>query len=529
MPALLLGIDVGTSSTKAVIVDAGGAVVAAASAGHPISRPRPGWSEQDPRDWWASSLAAVKEALSKAGAAGGDIAAIGLSGQMHGAVFLDGAAADSGGRDGRALRPAILWNDQRTGEECREIEDRCGGRAEVVRLVGNAPLTGFTLPKILWVRRHEPDVFARTRAILLPKDYLRFRLSGDLASDVGDSSGTLLLDVDRRDWSRRMLALMDLDASLLPRLVEPTAITGAVSPWAAEQTGLRAATPIVGGSGDSQAGGVGAGVVRPGLALAAIGTSGVIYAHSPRPLKDTAGCGPGGIPGCVHTKCAATGSPPPSGAPGEWCITGCTLSAGGSLEWARDLLMPGASFDQVSAEAARAPRGSGGLLFLPYLTGERCPHPDPEARGAWIGLTARHTRAHLLRAVVEGVTFTMRQVLDIIIALGVRVERVRLGGGGARAELWRRMQADVYELPVALPNTEEGPAFGAALLAGVGAGFFKSVAAACDAAIREQGVIQPDRRAADEYRPFQEIHGRLYADLQDRLHALTAADSSAQS
>jgi xylulokinase len=521
MRGLLLGIDIGTSATKAVLADESGAVVATGSATHPISRPRPGWSEQDPRDWWVSSIAAAREALAAARAPGEAVLSVGLSGQMHGAVFLGAEVLDSGGTRGEALRPAILWNDQRTGEECRAIEDLCGGRAEVVRLVGNAPLTGHTLPKILWVRRHEPGMFARAKKVLLPKDYVRFRMTGLCATDVGDASGMLLVDVDRRRWSERMLALVGLDPSLLPSLHESAGVTGTLSAWGAGELGLRAGTPVVAGSGDSQAGGVGAGIVRPGVGLAALGTSGVIYAHSARPLKDTGGCAPGGIAGCVHTKCSATGT---AAAPGEWCITGCTLSAGGSLEWARSVLGPGVEFEDLIREAAGVPRGSAGLVFVPYLTGERCPYPDPEARGAWIGLTTRHTRGHLVRAVMEGVTFAMAQVLGSVRGVGVEITRLRLGGGGARSDLWRRMQADIYGVPVAMTNTEEGPAYGAALIAGVGIGAFASVAAACDGAIRETTVIEPDAGAGNAYRQAAAVYAGMYPLLRETFHALSRAE-----
>lgn len=514
---LLLGIDVGTSATKAVVCDAAGQVVAVASAEHPISRPRPGWSEQDPRDWWASSVRAARQAAEAAGPE--RIAGIGLSGQMHGSVFLGDDARGSGAEHAEPLRPALLWNDQRTAAQCETIERRAGGRAALVALVGNAALTGFTLPKLLWVREHDPETYRRTAAIVLPKDYVRLRLTGQLATDVGDAAGTLVFDVDQRAWSQRAITLFDLDPSLLPPALESGAVAGHLTPDAAAALGLRAGIPVVAGSGDNQAGAVGAGVVESGLVLATLGTSGVVYAHADRPRKDLAD----GVAGRVHTMCAADGT---AARPGRWSVTGCMLSAGGSLQWVRDTLFPGVPYDTLMAEAGRVPPGSGGLVFLPYLTGERCPHPDPSARGGWIGLTSRHTRAHLVRAVVEGVTFGMAQVLDLIRGIGVTVDRARLGGGGARSPFWRQLQADVYGCPVALTNTEEGPAYGAALLAGVGAGLFASVEEACRTALRETEILEPRPAAAEQYREARAVYAALYGDLRERFAALGTVDAA---
>lgn len=512
---LLLGIDVGTSATKALVCDERGRVVSSASAEHPISRPRPGWSEQDPRDWWASAVRATREAV---GHDGGAVCAVGLSGQMHGSVFLPREAVGSDGRNAQPLRPALLWNDQRTAAQCAQIEAIAGGRAALVELVGNAALTGFTLPKILWVRENEPDVYKKVAAIVLPKDYIRLRMTGRVATDVGDAAGTLLFDVDARRWSERAMALFGVDRSLLPDVVESAAPTGSVTAWAARELGVPAGIPVVGGSGDNQAGAVGAGVVAPGMVLATLGTSGVIYAHSDRPRKDL---GTGHAAGRVHTMCAADGT---AGAAGRWSVTGCMLSAGGSLQWCRNTLFPGESYDALIAEAAKVRPGCDGLVFLPYLTGERCPHPDPTARGGWIGLTSRHTRAHLIRAVVEGVSYGMADVLDLVRGIGVPVEKCRLGGGGARSEFWRQMLADVFGCPVALTNTEEGPAYGAALLAGVGAGRFWSVVEACGLAISETRELAPQRDAVAAYAPTRSVYSKLYGDLRERFGELAAAE-----
>lgn len=515
---LLLGVDVGTSATKAVLSDTSGRIVAAASSDYPTSRPRPGWSEQDPADWWRAVVEAIRAVLAKAGVPGERVRAVGLSGQMHGSVFLPEPALRTGGREAEPLRSAILWNDQRTAEECRLIEEAAGGRKRLVELVGNPALAGFTLTKMLWVRRHEPQIWARTAKMLLPKDYIRLRLTGEVATDVGDAAGVMLLDVRTRRWSDAALRTFDIDPAMLPPIVESAAPTGGITPWAAEQTGLKAGTMVVGGSGDNQTGGVGAGVVRSGMALATLGTSGVIFIHSDRPRLDAES---DATAGRIVTRCAATGS---AATPGEWCLSGCTLSAGGSLAWCRETIAPGVDFEQITHEASIVPPGSDGLVFLPYLTGERAPHPDPEARGGWIGLTSRHTRGHLVRAVLEGVTFTMAQILDLVRGMGIDPERVRLGGGGARSLLWRQMQADIYGCEVALPNTEEGPAFGAALLAGVGVGVWPGVAAACEATVRETEVLRPDARAQARYAPVREVFDRLYGELASEMAALGRAE-----
>ncbi|MCA9298202.1 MAG: xylulokinase [Phycisphaerales bacterium] len=449
---MFLGIDIGTSSTKGVVCDPDGRVIEVASAPHPLHRPKPGWSEQDPHDWW-TSVSAVCTALSHHAIEG-----LAFSGQMHGSVFLD--------EHDEVIRPALLWNDQRTASQCEAIERAAGGREGIVALVGNAALPGFTLPKILWLREHEPSNFARLRHVMLPKDYIAWRLTGCFATDVGDGAGTLLLDVDRRDWSEKALALFDIDRAMLPPVLESGTEVGRLTGEAARGLGLRADIPVIIGSGDNQMGAIGAGVVGAGAVLAALGTSGVIYAHATEPRRDAMGR--------IHTMCAATGR---DDAPGGWCVTGCMLSAAGSLQWMRDTLCPDVSFEHLVQEASSVE--SEGLYFLPHLTGERCPYQDPEATGGWVGLTSRHTRAHMVRAVIEGVTFTMGRIIDIMREAGVGVERVRLGGGGARSPFWRQMQADVYGVPVELPTTEEGPAFGAALLAGVGAGAWGTLDEAC--------------------------------------------------
>ena len=517
----LLGIDIGTSGAKAVIASEQGEILAEASSEYAVSMPRTGWTEQDPEIWWRGASVAASRALAHVG--GHEIKAIGLSGQMHGAVLLDESTVNARGERGAALRPAILWNDQRTAAQCTEIERLAGGRRGLVELVGNAALPGFTLPKLMWVRDTEPATWSRVAIVMLPKDYVGFRLTSVCATDVGDASGTLLLDPDRRAWSEHALKLFEIDRGILPPVFESGTVIGEVSAWAASKIGVRAGTPVVAGSGDNQAGAIGAGIVRSGQVLATLGTSGVIYAHADRPRRDlTASDGSDGAPpGRLHTMCAADGDAARIGA---WSLTGCTLAAAGALTWARDLLAPGVAFEDVLREAESAPRGSGGLLFLPSITGERCPHPDPLARGAWVGLTARHTRAHLIRAVIEGVTFTMAEILDIVRTAGVEVRSIRLGGGGAKSRFWRQLQADCYGVTVATTNTEQGPAFGAALLAGVGAGVWRSAAEATEACVQEVERIEPDPIGVKENSPAREAFAGLHAGIRDRFPMLAAID-----
>ena len=510
MPAMphLLGIDIGTSGTKTLICDEDGKVIATAMAEHPISSPRPGWSEQDPRDWWDATCKATKVVLKKAKLKPADVGGIGLSGQMHGSVFL--------GDGPEPLRLALLWNDQRTAEQCAQIESKAGGREALIELVANPALTGFTAPKILWVRQHEPKVYAKTKHVLLPKDYVRYRMTGEYATEVSDASGMLLLDVANRTWSDKLLSLLGIDKSLLARLHESPEVTGTLHAEGARALGLRDGIPVVGGAGDQAAGAVGNGIVAPGIVSATLGTSGVVFAHSDSPVRD-----PGGR---VHTMCHAV--------PGKWCVFGCMLSAGGSFQWFRNQLADEEvsaakkkkvdPYELLVAEAQAAPRGSEGLFFLPYLTGERCPHPDPTARGGWVGLTARATRAMLIRSLLEGVTFGMRDALEIMRQMGIAAREVRASGGGARSDFWRQLQADVYNTPIVLTNATEGPAYGVALLAGVGTGVWKSVEEACRRSIRQTEKVNPNKKAVAAYEPFYRTYDKLYFDLKDRFREIAA-------
>lgn len=508
--AFLLGIDIGTSGTKALACDLTGKVLGTATAEHDIASPNPGWSEQDPQQWWEATIAATHRLLKKTKLDGRACKGIGLSGQMHGSVFL----GDDGPETAQPLRPALLWNDQRTAEQCVQIEKAAGSRRKLIDMVGNPALTGFTAPKILWVREHEPAVFEATRHILLPKDYVRFRMTGEYATEVGDASGTLLLNVKRRQWHKSFIRKLGLDVKLLPACFESHEVSGRLNAYAAGRLGLAKDVPVVGGSGDQPAGAVGNGIVRTGVVSAALGTSGVVFAHADKPTYDPRGR--------VHTMCHAV--------EGAWCMFGCMLSAGGSLQWFRNHLggeeiarakrKKVDPYELIIAEAQHAPPGCEGLLFLPYLTGERCPHPDPMARGGWIGLTARHTRGAMIRAVLEGVTCGMTDALRIIQKLDVDVETVRLSGGGARSAFWRQLQSDLYDVPTALTNAEEGPAYGVAILAGVGTGVWKNVPEACDAVIEEVETHEPEAASARYYRKVYREYRRLYPTLKETFERL---------
>jgi xylulokinase len=447
--------------------------------------PRTAWAEQDPVDWWRASREAIRAVLASADVEGEAVKGIGLSGQMHGAVLLDSGGA--------VLRPSIIWCDQRTEDECRWLDEKIG-RDRLLELTSNPALTNFTLTKLLWVRRHEPSVWSRVAHVLLPKDYVRFRLSGVHAIDVADASGTLMLDVAQRRWSQQMLEAANIDESMLPTVFESQEVCARVSREAAELTGIPAGTPIVAGAGDQAAGAIGMGITRPGAVSATIGTSGVVFAATDRPATDPKGR--------IHTFCHAI--------PGRWHVMGVTQAAGLSLRWLRGLMKSAASYDELTADAARVPPGADGVLWAPYLMGERTPHCDPNARAALIGLAANHGLGHIVRAVLEGVAFSLRDTLSIFAEMNVPVENIRLGGGGARSALWRQIQADVYGKPVDTVEADEGAAFGAAILAAVGTGRWSSVDAACDALVRGGTATRPQPAAVgvmnDRYRAYARIY-----------------------
>jgi xylulokinase len=484
---------VGTGGSRAVLIDTAGRITASASVEHqPFLSLQPGWAEQDPHDWWRASAAAIRTVIAKAGIPAEEIEAVGLSGQMHGAVLLD--------ETDRVVRPAIIWCDQRSANQCRELTTRIGAR-RLIELTCNPALTGFTLPKLLWVRDNEPEMWQRVRSVLLPKDYVRFQLTGYKATDVADASGMLLLNVASRAWSSEMLAAAELDASLLPRVYESQEITGSVSAKAAEETGLRAGTPVIAGAGDQAAGAVGLGIVKSGMISATIGTSGVVFAATNTPALDPKGR--------VHTFCHAI--------PGRWHVMGVTQGAGLSLRWFRDqfgVLSDGDPYDSLTAEAAGVSPGADGLLWAPYLMGERTPHLDPDARAALVGLTASHTRAHVVRAILEGVAFSLKDSFEILKELKVPCETIRLGGGGARSSLWRQIQADVYGHEVETVEAEEGAAYGVAILAGVAAGAWATVDAACDEVIRTRSRFQPDPQAVELFHRQYEKYVALYPALR---------------
>jgi xylulokinase len=509
----MLGIDVGTTGTRAIVVRPDGHVIGAATGDHqPMRMPRPGWAEQDPEDWWSATVEAVRAALADARTTGADIAAVGLSGQMHGVVLLDQTRA--------VLRPSLIWCDQRSQAQCDWITNQVGAE-QLIRLVSNPALTGFSAPKILWVRDNEPEIFERAAHFLLPKDYIRFRLTGEFATDVSDASGTLLFDVTNRRWSQEMLGALELDSKLLPRAYESPEITGKITRETALVTGLKAGTPVVGGGGDQASSAVGNGIVLPGLTSATLGTSGVIFAFTETPTLDPQGR--------IHTFCHAV--------PGKWHVMGVTQGAGLSLRWFREHFgMSEAwlakqtgvdSYDILIAQAAKIPPGSEGLLWLPYLMGERTPHLDARARGMWFGLTASHTRGHLIRSILEGVAFSLRDSLEIFKELGIPVEQIRASGGGSRSFFWRQIQADVFGKELVTLRTSEGSALGAALLAGVGAKIYSSVEESARQAIQIRERMAPVAANVREYDRFYQVYRSLYPNVRDLAHQLAALGEEA--
>ncbi|MFW5772046.1 MAG: xylulokinase [Phototrophicaceae bacterium] len=488
--AYLLGLDISTTGAKALIIDAQGAVVGSHTTPQPISAPHPLWSEQNPADWWAGMTASIQAVLAETGIDSGAIQAVGLTGQMHGLVLLDAA--------GKVLRPSILWNDQRTQAQCDEMTEKIGFE-RLIELTGNRALTGFTAPKILWVRQNEPEVYERAAHVLLPKDYIRFMLSGEYATDLAGAAGTSLLNVAERRWSAEVLDALEIPAEWMPPVHEGPQITNTVSAAGAEATGLKAGTPIVGGGGDQAAGAVGMGAVEPRIIGLTVGTSGVVFAPLDRYAYEPEGR--------LHAFCHAV--------PGQWHFMGVMLSAAGSLQWYRDTLAPNTDFNALLAEVTDVPPGSEGLLFLPYLTGERTPHPDPLARGAFVGLTARHTRAHMTRAVLEGVAFGLKDSFTLIEQVGLAEDiELRVSGGGAKSAVWRQILADVLGAPLVGVSTTEGGAFGAALLAAVGADLYPDVQTACAQTIVTGEPTAPGTNR-DAYGEAYALYRSLYPALRD--------------
>jgi xylulokinase len=495
----LMGLDVGTTGAKALLINEASEVVASAITEYPMYTPHPQWAEQDPKDWWQATVESIRRVLAESGANPDQVVGAGLTGQMHGLVLLD--------KDGAVLRPCIMWNDQRTGSQCAWITDKVGPK-RVLQLTGNPVLPGFTAPKIVWVREHEPEVYEKVTQVLLPKDYIRYRLTGEFATEVSGASGTSLFDVGRRSWSKEMLEALDIPAEWLPECHESPVVSGHISKTVTEATGLKAGTPVVGGGGDQAAQAVGSGIVETGLVSVTVGTSGVVFASTDEFVVEPEGR--------LHAFCHAV--------PNKWHLMGVMLSAGGSFRWFRDTLgrmekdmaslIGKDPYELLTEEAARAPVGSEGLIFLPYLTGERTPYPDPNARGVFMGLTLRHDKAHLGRAVLEGVAYGLRDSLELMKDLGLEIRQIRASGGGARSDLWRQILADVFDTELVVINVTEGAAYGAALLAGVGAGVYESVAEACEQAVEVVQRTEPVRENAALYGEFYPVYRALYAALK---------------
>ncbi len=499
-----IGVDIGTSGTKSLLIDPDGNILAEASASYDVSMPKPLWSEQNPEDWWTATVKTIRAVVKQARAKPADVKAIGLSGQMHGSVFLD--------KSGKVIRPALLWNDQRTAAECDEITHLAGGRDQLIRMVANPALTGFTAPKILWLRNKEPKRFDRLKHVLLPKDEIRRRLTGELATEVSDASGMLLLDVRRRRWSTDLLSKLQLDKSMLGQVYESEQVTGSLRPEIATKLGLTTDCVVVGGAGDCAAGAIGNGIVRKGILTASLGTSGVMFVHSDEPQYDKRGR--------LHTFCHADN--------GKWHMMGVTLSAAGSLQWfvenvCKELATRrGADpYQTLNSEALSVPPGSQGLLFAPYLSGERTPHADASARACFVGLTAAHERGHMARAVMEGVAMSLRESLEIIKQLGVPVREMRLSGGGAKSNLWKQIFADVMDQSACTINAEQGPAYGVALLAAVGCGQYKNIEEACKATIEVVKKTPPKKSAVRTYDRLFPVYQSLYSSLSESFAALS--------
>lgn len=485
-----LGIDVSTTGSKALLIDTAGSVVAVASSPHSLSSPKPLWSEQEPQEWWQAVTKSVQTVLQTQSVTPDAIKAIGLTGQMHGLVLLDA--------DGKVLRPAILWNDQRTQAQCDEIH-RIIGKEKLIQICGNVALTGFTAPKILWIAENEPEVYSRVRHILLPKDYIRYRLTGEYAMDKADGSGTILFDLKQRHWSSELLSALNIPAEWMPETFEGPEFTGVISASASRETRLIAGTPVAAGGGDQSAQAVGVGAVEPGIIGLTVGTSGVVFATTPSAMVEPQGR--------LHAFCHAV--------PDMWHFMGVMLSAAGSLQWYRDTLAPGMDFNELLKEAGSVPAGSEGLQFLPYLSGERTPYPDPNARGAFIGLTLRHGRGAFTRAVLEGVSFGLKDSFNLIQQAGwEKITQVRASGGGTKGHLWRQILASVLNSELVTVNTSEGAAFGAALLAGVGAGAWADVSVACKQTIRVTGQTLPIQRDVETYQHAYDLYHDLYPALR---------------
>jgi xylulokinase len=496
--SVLVGLDIGTGGARALAVNESGEVLAEASAEYRLTSPRPGWSEQDPEDWWRAAKEALGIVTAKVQEAGDEIVGLGLTGQMHGSVFLDA--------EDKVIRPALLWNDQRTEAQCRKISEKVGEK-HLISIAGNPALTGFQAPKVLWVRDEEPENYSRIARVLLPKDYVRLRLTGEYATDASDASGTLFLDMRTRDWSPEILAALEVPLEWLPEVHEGHQRTGELQRGVAGELGMPRGVPVAAGGGDNASAAVGTGIVEEGLASSSVGTSGVLFAASEAFTPDPSGR--------LHAFCHAV--------PEKYHLMGVTLSAGGSFQWWRGALnvFGETNFDEMVATASGVVPGAEGLVFLPYLSGERTPHLDPSARGAFVGLTTRHTASHMTRAIMEGVIYSLRDSLEIMRRLGVPIEQIRVTGGGARSSLWRQLQADIYNVSIHRTTADEGPSFGAALLAGVAAGVYANVEEASTMVELRDEITEPDSQRTEVYGEYYEVYRSLYPAQKEAMHHLT--------
>lgn len=502
----LLGIDIGTSGTKTVLFNTIGEAVASHLYEYPLYQPQNGWAEQEPEDWWQGTVGGIRQVLIKSGVDAKDIAGIGLSGQMHGLVMLD--------EYGNVLRKSIIWCDQRTSKQV-EYMNEVIGEQKLIAITANPALTGFTAAKILWVKKNEPEIYSRCAHILLPKDYIRYRLTGDFATEVSDASGMQLMDVAKRDWSAEILSLLGIERRLLGKMYESQEVTGVLHLRAGEETGLLAGTPVVGGAGDNPAAAIGTGIVKQGKAFTTIGTSGVVYVVSDQIAIDKLGR--------VHTLCASV--------PGKWTVMSCTQAAGLSLQWLRNVVCSEEKqkaeikkvdpYDIMTEEAQNVPIGADGILYLPYLMGERSPHPDPDCRGTFFGLSAIHERPHLIRAVMEGVSYSQLECVDVFRQMGVPIADMMVCGGGGRSPFWRQMLADMFNCPVCTISEEQGPAFGAAILAGVGTGIYTSLEDACDRLISKKTTQHPIEENTVLYEKYFRLYKKLYLDLYESFKILS--------
>ncbi len=491
----VLGIDIGTSGTKTVLFSADGQTIASYTGEYSLAQPRNGWAEQNPEDWWEATVQGIRYVLEKSGIHAEAIQGIGLSGQMHGLVLLD--------ERNEILRPCIIWADQRTGEEVLAME-REFGKEKMIAITANPPMTGFTAAKLLWVKRNEEDIFKQVRHVLLPKDYIRFKLTGTYVSDVSDASGMQMMDVKNRTWSSEVLEYLGISENVLPKLIESVECSGEVTANAAAETGLAEDTRVVGGAADNAAAAIGTGIYKTGRAFTSIGTSAVVYTVTDYPEIDAEGR--------VHTLCASV--------PGKWTLMSCTQGAGLSLKWLRDRVFAGGTYDRMTSFAQEVPIGSEHLIYLPYLMGERSPHLDPDARGVFFGLSAVHGQGELVRAVMEGVAYSQKECVDIFLENGADISDMIITGGGGRSKLWRQMLADLYGVPVRTLREDEGAALGAAILAAVGCGLYASIEEACEKIVLFEEPQMPNHEAYEQYKPYYQLYKSLYPKLQDAYKTL---------